>query len=237
MSCPKKIVADIINSCTKRARGLKPLAYWAYRSECTFTFDENEITEVTLPFLGTIDTVKYGFDAGHSIVGYENRPEGFKHLFSGVIQDSDALLDVMDDIVVFVEENAGGWLCYGAQHGLWKESQTRMALTDGGVVAFTFGSRQDMDEEYSSYSVSAAVMGTIPIHSLEITAAIGDGSGTPQLVGIVTSGDKYVTVKLPDGSLITALYEIEYNWTGAAGNIYVYPALGETPQLLGDIIV
>lgn len=237
MSCPKKIVADIINSCTKRARGLQPLAYWAYRSDCTFTYDENEITALVVKFLGSIDSVKYGLDAGHSVVEYENRVDGFKHIFSGVIADGNATLDLMDDIVVFVEENAGGWLCYGAEQGLWKETQTQMSLTDGGTVAFTFGSRADMDENYSSWTVSDTIIEATPLLSLMITAAIGDGTVTPQQVLIRVTSGKDVTVKLPDGTYVTATGEININWEGAAGAIYVYPPINEIPQLLGNIIV
>jgi hypothetical protein len=69
MSCARKLVADIVNKC-QSVRGLKPLAYWAYRNDVALTISDNVVTGVWTDKLGIFEATKFGLNAGHEVVEF-----------------------------------------------------------------------------------------------------------------------------------------------------------------------
>ncbi len=153
MACNTKIVTDIINSC-KITKGIKPLAYWAYRKDLAFTKTLNEIENIWCIKLGSIQAIKFGLNAGFETVMADENGSGFKHKFSGVLNKSQMEIDELDDIVIFVQSNDGVWLSYGVEQGLWKISQAKMANDNLATIAVEFGSREGMEEFYSEYIIT-----------------------------------------------------------------------------------
>ena len=161
MSCTK-LVADILNNCARLVRGNKPLAYWQYRNQVSFTFSENEITAINTYALGTLESSKFGINSGNDIVASENTEDGFKHKLSAVFVATTLDLDTMDDIVAFVQNNNNQWVCLGARHGLWKESQAKMANDNLSTVSVEFGSREGMEELYGEFVIDGALLDALP---------------------------------------------------------------------------
>ena len=224
MSCPRKVVADILNNCIRPVRGIKPLAYWAYRSDVTFTYSANEITAIDTIALGSFESVKFGLNAGHDLATSDIADDGYKHKFSGVFNvAANADLDTMEDIVVFVQTNGGVWLCYGAKNGLWKETQVKMSNDNLSTIAVEFGSRKGMEEEYSEYVVDGALLAAIPkTTEYEVITGLSLASGTvtPQVVCLEVDSDKTCKVILPDNTVLTSTVGlINTTWAGDAGNV------------------
>ena len=208
MSCPRKVVADILNNCIRPVRGIKPLAYWAYRSDVTFTYSANEITAIDTIALGSFESVKFGLNAGHDLATSDIADDGYKHKFSGVFNvAANADLDTMEDIVVFVQTNGGVWLCYGAKNGLWKETQVKMSNDNLSTIAVEFGSREGMEEEYSEYVIDGALLDAIPKtteYEVITGLSIASGTVTPQVVYSHVDADKECKVILPDNTVLTS---------------------------------
>jgi len=223
MGC-NSLVSDIINACVKPIRGVEPLAYWSYRKDISFTYSNNVITAISVPALGSIQSSKFGLDAGHDYVSYENTPDGYKHKFSGVLQKTTVALDEMDDIVVFVKSNSGIWLGYGMEYGLWKSSQAKMSNDNLGTVAVEFTSRDGMEEAYQEYVVTADIDIIPKTTEYNVIAGLWmeDGSVTPQVVKISVDDSKICYFRLPDGTVLTSVAGIiDTTWTGTAGFVYL----------------
>ena len=170
MSCSTKIIADVVNKC-QSVRGLKPLAYWAYKKDISFTFSDNTITGVWTDKLGIFEATKFGLNAGHEVVEFDDNGEQYKHKFSAVFNVKDINIDLLDDIVVFVQTNDGVWLAYGANFGLWKSSQGSMANDNNATVAIELSSRDGMGELYSEHIVTFD-LATIIVREISLNASI-----------------------------------------------------------------
>lgn len=233
MSCPTKLVADIINSC-KTVKGIKPFAYWVYRKDVTFTITGNDITAVNVPILGTIQAHKFALNAGFEIVSAEDNGNGFKHKFSGVINASTLTLDEMDDIVVFVQTNSGQWLAYGVTQGLWKVSQAKMANENLATIAVEFASLEGREESYSEYVVTAD-LSALPVIT-DYDTISGGTIATGEDVGLTIDADKTGYIKLPDGTILTTVAgAIANTYTGVGGAItYYIPKNSAMVQLINS---
>lgn len=220
MSCPTKLVADIINSC-KTVKGIKPFAYWAYRKDLNFTYSANEITAVDLVVLGTIQAIKFGLNAGFEEVAYEDNGNGFKHKFSGVINASTLTLDEMDDIVVFVQTNSGQWLAYGVTQGLWKVSQAKMANENLATIAVEFASLEGREESYSEYVVTAD-LSALPVITTFDTIS-GGTLPTPRAYFLHIDSNKTGYIRFADSSIVTTTGgDATGTYAGVSGAITYY---------------
>lgn len=220
MSC-NKIVADVVNSCVRPVRGVEPLAYWTYRKDVSFSITDNTVTAIITPALGSIQSNKFGLNAGHDYVPYENTPDGYKHKFSGVLQKSTADLDEMDDIVIFVKSNSGLWLGYGMQQGLWKTSQAKMANDNLGTVAVEFTSREGMEEAYQEYVITADLDAIPKTTVYDVLVGMYLPDGTSMELGMVVDTAKTGSILLPDGERVNTVSGVATrSYTGTGGKIY-----------------
>jgi hypothetical protein len=199
MDC-NKITADIINSCEDRPiKGIYPTAWIVGADGLQVTFDDNLITEF-VPFqesFAKITATKFGLNAGFDIVASDVKQDGFKHKFTAIMAGTSAELDLMDRICVIVKNNNNQYLVYGAQNGLYKTSQTKMANDNSGLLTVNFESRQDMEEEYSEYLFDLPA--ELPINELLASTRV-DLSDEIGPDGIVLS-DEYMSVNY-DGTWI-----------------------------------
>jgi hypothetical protein len=231
MSCLTKVVQDIINSC-QSVKGLKPYALWAYRSDVVFTYDENEITAVTTPILGTIQAIKFGLNAGNEEVTYEDAGSGFKHKFMATINRTFTALDEADDIVVFVQNNSGVWLAYGAENGLWKASQAKMSNDNLASIAVEFSSRTGMEETYSEYVVTADLSAIITTTDYELIGGLSIPSSGKAYLEV--NSDKTCFVVLPNGTLLTSTSGVINTTSPTAGNVKLIIPKGEISTKLDN---
>lgn len=216
-----KLVQNIINS-TKSVIGLKPKAYYAYRSDIQLTIEDNKVTAVTAGILGVIEGCKNFLNAGHEEVIATDNFDAFKQKFNAIINNHSDVVDKLDDIVVFVESNAGVKYVLGAKYGLWKASQAQMANDNLATIAVEFTSREGMEEAYSEYLLTADISGIPTTENYEDIAGltIGSGVATPQKCFLRVDSDKSCYVVLPDGSVLSSSAGvIDYNWTGNAGRV------------------
>lgn len=201
MICDTKLTADIINDCTKRPiKGVYPTV-WVLdgaTNKCVLTGNKiTFINQVSPAQFFKIESLKFGINAGHEVVASEVKANGFKHKISLMLNVTDAELDKLDNIIV-VGKKGDEYFVLGAQNGLWKTAQSRMANDNSGMVAVEFQSRADMEEDYSEYSfdLTSDLFEVMPIAEyLESTyVLLYPGSGKP-----ITS-DEYFTVV--DGAVI-----------------------------------
>lgn len=175
MSCPtNKIVADIINACTRPVKGLKPKTWVFNRSEFTLTTTANVLSAIVK--IGTVTAFtaegwKDFQDAGHAAVVAENLPTAYQHMWNvnatAATAAEKANIDKADDIFVVVQNNAGTFLAYGITNGLWKAAQTKMANAENGQTMIQFASREGMEEEYSEYVFTPATDALTYLTALE----------------------------------------------------------------------
>lgn len=150
MACATKLVTDIVNGCNA-VKGLKSTAYWMYRKDIVIDTETNTVSNVNALEKGIIQGLKTFINAGNEVVTSEIMANGFKHKFTAIFNVKSTVIDEMDDIVVFVQSNSGQWLCYGAEYGLYKTSQSAMSNDNNGTIAVEFSSLEGMEEEYSEY--------------------------------------------------------------------------------------
>jgi hypothetical protein len=216
-----KLVQNIINS-TKSVIGLKPKAYYAYRSDIQLTIEDNKVTAVTAGILGVIEGCKNFLNAGHEEVIATDNFDAFKQKFNAIINNHSDVVDKLDDIVVFVESNAGVKYVLGAKYGLWKTSQAQMANDNLATIAVEFTSREGMEEAYSEYLLTADISGIPTTENYEDIAGltIGSGVATPQKVYLEVDSIQSCYVVLPDGSVLSSTAGvINYDWRGSAGRV------------------
>jgi hypothetical protein len=210
------LVQSIINA-PRSIKGLKPLAYWAFREDVKLTFDGNKVTVVTAPILGVISGVKFFMNAGGEQVVSEDNFNGFKHKFTAVINDGGEVLDGMDDIVLFVEANDGTKYVLGAKYGLWKTTQASMANDNLSTTAVEFTSREGMEETSGDYYLVADITGIITTYTYEVISGLQIAKGG--VIKLTVDSDKTGYVVAPDKSVITSTSGvINTTWTGIAGN-------------------
>ena len=222
-----KLVANITNS-PRSIKGLKPIAYWCYRSDVALTIVGNTVTNVSIPILGVISGCKFFMNSGSEIVTAEDNFSGFKQKFSATINDGGATLDEMDDIVLFVESMCGTKYVLGAKYGLWKVSQSQMANDNLATTAVEFASREGMEETNQSYLLDYDISGIPTIDEYEVITGltIADGSVTPQNITLSTTLTDKTSVVLPDGTALTGEQARNegsgYDYTGVAGAVKIF---------------
>ena len=197
MICDTKLKQDIINDCTKRpVKGVYPTV-WVLdgaTNKCEFVEDGNKIAsinQVSPAQFFKIESLKFGINAGHETVVSEVKANGFKHKISLMLNVTDAELDKLDNIIV-VGKKGDEYFVLGAQNGLWKTAQSRMANDNSGMVAVEFQSRADMEEDFSEYSfdLTSDLFSVMPIAEyLESTYVV-----VPLLADTVITSDEYFTV-------------------------------------------
>lgn len=223
MPCNQKIFQAIENDCTP-TKGVAPIAKWAFRSDIAFTFVDNTITAIATPTLplGLFKSFKFGLNAGHEIKVFENYPDRFTHKFMGVSSEATDALDAVDDIVVFVQPNAGTtWKVYGAKNGLWKTSQSFMTNDNMGTVAFEFGSREGLEEVFECYNTSIDISALVDMDSFDLI--YGGSSSSSSTIKLTVDSDKTGYIKLPNGTiLITTAGAIDTTYSGVSGYVTRY---------------
>jgi hypothetical protein len=211
------LVQSIINA-PRSIKGLKPLAYWAFREDVKLIFDGNKVTVVTAPILGVISGVKFFMNAGGEQVVSEDNFNGFKHKFTAVINDGGEVLDGMDDIVLFVEANDGTKYVLGAKYGLWKTTQASMANENLSTTAVEFTSREGMEETSGDYYLLADITGIITTDTYEAISGLQISNGGA--MKLTVDSDKTCYIVAPDKSIITSTNGvINTTWNGYAGNV------------------
>lgn len=201
MICDTKLTADIINDCTKRPiKGVYPTV-WVLdgaTNKCVLTGNKiTLINQVSPAQFFKIESLKFGINAGHETVVSEVKVNGFKHKISLMLNVTDAELDKLDNIIV-VGKKGDEYFVLGAQNGLWKTAQSRMANDNSGMVAVEFQSRADMEEDYSEYTfdTSMGLFEIMPISEyLESTMEYISGESGK----VITSGEFFTVV---DGAVI-----------------------------------
>jgi len=159
MSEATLITQSIINS-TRPVKGIYPTAYICPVLGASVVFDsvdKNLITSL-IPaqlYFSVISSEKFALDAGSTEVVSEIKVNGFKHRFTAILAITDADLDKLDAVIVICRKKTGEWVVYGAQNGLWKTAQDRMANANSGLVTVTFESQADQEEDYSEYEFIA----------------------------------------------------------------------------------
>lgn len=216
-----KLVQNIINS-TKSVIGLQPKAYYAYRSDIQLTIEDNKVTAVTAGILGVIEGCKNFLNSGSEQVVATDNFDGFKQKFNAIINNHSDVVDKLDDIVVFVESNAGVKYVLGAKYGLWKTSQAQMANDNLATIAVEFTSREGMEEAYSEYILTADISGiptTTDYEAIE-GLTIGNGQTTAKKVYLRVDSDETCYVLLPDNTVLTSTAGIiDEVWEGIAGRV------------------
>lgn len=197
MICDTKLTADIINDCTKRPiKGVYPTV-WVLdgaTNKCVFGLNNKIIliNQVSPAQFFKIESLKFGINAGHEVVASEVKANGFKHKISLMLNVTDAELDKLDNIII-VGKKGDEYFVLGAQNGLWKTAQSRMANDNSGMVAVEFQSRADMEEDYSEYSfdTTSDLFEVMPISEyLESTYVLLTGLGASAVI----ASDEYFTV-------------------------------------------
>lgn len=196
MICDTKLTANIINDCTKRpVKGVYPTV-WVLdgaTNKCVFGLNNKIIfiDQVSPAQFFKIEALKFGINAGHEVVASEVKANGFKHKISLMLNVTDAELDKLENILI-VGKKGDEYFVLGAQNGLWKTAQSRMANDNSGMVAVEFQSRADMEEDYSEYAfdTSMGLFKIMPISEyLESTMEYIAGES-----GKVITSDEYFTV-------------------------------------------
>lgn len=217
MICDTKLTADIINDCTKRpVKGVYPTV-WVLdgaTNKCVLTGNKIElINQVSPAQFFKIESLKFGINAGHETVVSEVKANGFKHKISLMLNVTDAELDKLDNIII-VGKKGDEYFVLGAQNGLWKTAQSRMANDNSGMVAVEFQSRADMEEDFSEYSfdLTSDLFDVMPISEylestyVQLTVLSND----------VIESDEYFTVI--DGAVIAR----SKNYTVIGTSIQLY---------------
>jgi len=228
----RKITQDIINT-PRSARGLKPLAYWAYRSELNLTVTDNKITTdwgdtVGKPLiLGVISGCKFFMNSGSEAAIQDDQCTGYKHKFTATINEKSYVLDKMDDIVIFAETNEGEWIVIGYKYGLFKTSEAFMHNDNLGSTAVEFTSREGVEEPFSVYKLDAN--GDIHAYNNSNTHERLDvymTNGSEYTLTLTTLDNVECYLKQPDGNIVAGTFgEVTVNsYSGVNGNGYfVYP--------------
>ena len=167
MSC-NLITSDIVNSCIA-VRGLSPEAWVLPFVGTTVFFTEVEDSALQVHkvvtgagsanqlYPSSFTAFKFGLNAGSDAVVSEVRVNTHKHYFSAVLQPASVTdaerLDKMDGIILFVKDNTGKYLVYGAENGLWKSSQTKRANDNTGLLTIEYTSREGIEESQSEYEL------------------------------------------------------------------------------------
>lgn len=253
MSCSRVITDDIINLCVGARRGIEPTAWIVPWAATTVLFDSVNPWEITT-FLPTqawfpkITATKFGLNAGHAIVTSEVKEDAFKHTFQATIGGLDTAeklaLDGMDGIIVVVKKNTlttdTRYAVYGAQHGLWKATQTIMANDSSAMTVVTYESRTDMEEDYSEYVFDLGVGQTDAILAtmLSVDSILGivahtvakiddlydvTSDGASDLMTVIAIG--YTKADVPKQTVASANIVIDNDFYGT---VYVYPQTGQT---------
>jgi hypothetical protein len=211
------LVQSIINA-PRSIKGLKPLAYWAFREDVKLTFDGNKVTSVTAGILGVISGVKFFMNAGGEEVVSDNNLNGFKHKFTAVINDGGDVLDAMDDIILFVEANDGTKYVLGAKYGLWKTTQASMANDNLSTTAVEFTSREGMEETAGDYYLLADITGIITTDNYEAISGLQIDTGGVMKLSVDSNKTCYIYA--PDKTIITSTNGTIYTtWTGVTGKV------------------
>jgi hypothetical protein len=216
-----KLVANITNS-KKSVKGLKPLAYCAYRSDVALTIVDNKVTAVVAGILGVIEGCKFFMNAGGEEVVAEDNFNGFKHKINIIANKGSESIDGMDDVVFFVETTDGTKYVLGAKYGMWKTAQSAMTNDNLGAIALEFTSREGMEETAGDYFLVAdisAIPTTTNYEAIE-ELTIGNGQITPKKIYLKVDSNKTCYVVLPSGALLTSTSgTIDYDYTGVAGAV------------------
>lgn len=225
-----KLVSNIAMT-SRPIKGIEPTAYVISRDSLKPILTENAVNQfgITGSF-AEWQAVKFGFNAGSEQVTSDTKATGYKHTFSGVFAKGNANLDTLDNIVVVVKQQGcgGQWLCYGLQNGLYKTGHTKKANDNSGMTTIEFASRQDMEEDFSEYTLNLDAIADIATfeqlvnYSFITGLFLADGGVTPQALALETDADKTCFVILPDGTFIEAVAgAIDESWTGDAGEITI----------------
>ena len=160
MSC-NLLTKDIINDCANLpVKGVSPIAYILPYSGTNVFFGVDLEGAKVVKLLSNplqaafsmVSASNFAFNAGSEAVSNDALDTRYKHSFSFVLsQTGNADLDKMDGIIVVSKSNAGKWLVYGAENGLWKKTQSRKTNDNLGLVTAEYESKEGGEESLSEF--------------------------------------------------------------------------------------
>ena len=160
MSC-NLLTKDIINDCANLpVKGVSPIAYILPYSGTNVFFGVDLEGAKVVKLLSNplqaafsiVSASNFAFNAGSEAVSNDAVDTRYKHYFSFVLsQTGNADLDKMDGIIVVSKSNAGKWLVYGAENGLWKKTQSRKTNDNLGLVTAEYESKEGGEESLSEF--------------------------------------------------------------------------------------
>ena len=160
MSC-NLLTKDIINDCANLpVKGVSPIAYILPYSGTNVFFGVDLEGAKVVKLLSNplqaafsmVSASNFAFNAGSEAVSNDAVDTRYKHYFSFVLsQTGNADLDKMDGIIVVSKSNAGKWIVYGAENGLWKKTQNRKTNDNLGLVTAEYESRNGEEESLSEF--------------------------------------------------------------------------------------
>ena len=160
MSC-NLLTKDIINDCANLpVKGVSPIAYILPYSGTNVFFGVDLEGAKVVKLLSNplqaafsiVSASNFAFNAGSEAVSNDALDTRYKHYFSFILsQTGNADLDKMDGIIVVSKSNAGKWLVYGAENGLWKKTQSRKTNDNLGLVTAEYESKEGGEESLSEF--------------------------------------------------------------------------------------